>query len=309
MRNACSKTLTEIASKNKGVVLLTADLGFTVFEKFVKDYPKQFFNMGVAEANMMGVACGMAMCGFIPVVYSIATFATMRGFEQIRGDIALHKANVKIVGSGAGLSYGHAGNTHQALEDIALMRTIPEMLVVCPCDSLSTQIIVKEIIKYQGPVYLRLGKRGEPPVYSQKPKIRLGRANILSEGRDVMILATGNLVYNAVVAEKLLVKKGIKAGVVDMHTVKPLDKKLVLDLIGNTQLIVTLEEHHLIGGLGSAAAEVIAESPQKNILFMRLGLPDRFISTVGNQEYLRKIYKLTPVQIASSISAKLKLYA
>ncbi len=307
MRSAFIKSLTQEASRNPNIVLLTGDLGFTVFEDFQKKFPRRFFNMGVSEANMMGVAAGMALSGLVPFVYSIATFASLRALEQIRDDICLHQANVKIVGSGAGLSYGHAGSTHHALEDIAVMRSLPNMTIVCPSDSLMAEVVTKEIISLSGPVYLRLGKRGEPVIYKHKPKVKIGKGIILKEGRDIAIIATGNIVHHALEASLLLTKKGIDCAVIDMHTIKPIDKKLVLNLLFSAKALFTLEEHHITGGLGSAVAEIISESDQKNIYFKRLGLPDIFVRAVGSQEYLRAFYGLTPDKIAQKIISLIKI--
>lgn len=302
MRNAFSNTLTRLARQNKKLILLTGDLGYTVFEDFIKKHPQRFFNMGVAEANMMGVACGLSLQGFIPVVYSIATFATMRGFEQIRTDICVHNANVKIVGTGAGLSYGHAGSTHHALEDIAIMRSLPNMTVICTSDPVQAEMATEQMIIHQGPVYLRLGKRGEPVIYKKPSKFKIGKGIVLKEGKKVAIIATGNLVHNALLASKILEGYGINLTVIDMHTVKPLDKQLILQLSKKHELICTLEEHSIIGGLGSAVAEVIAEnSIKKHLHFHRIGIPDIFIERAGSQEFLRNKYSLTPEKISKKI--------
>ncbi len=302
MRDAFSKTLTRLAIQNKNLILLTGDLGYTVFEDFIKTHPTRFINMGVAEANMMGVACGLSLQGFIPVVYSIATFATMRGFEQIRTDICVHNANVKIVGTGGGLSYGHAGSTHHSLEDIAIMRSLPNMTIICPSDPIQAEMATEQMIIQKGPVYLRLGKRGEPIIYKKPIKFKIGKGIVLKEGKKAAIIATGNLVYNAILASKILANRGINITVIDMHTVKPLDKKLVLQLMKRHELICTLEEHSIIGGLGSAVAEVIAENPiKKNLHFYRFGIPDIFIERAGSQEFLRKKYQLTSEKISGKI--------
>ena len=302
MRNAFSKTLTRLAKQNKNLILLTGDLGYTVFEDFIKTHPHRFINMGAAEANMMGVACGLSMQGFIPVVYSIATFATMRGFEQIRTDICVHNANVKIVGTGGGLSYGHAGSTHHALEDIAIMRCLPNMTIICPSDPVQAEMVTEQMIIHKGPVYLRLGKRGEPVIYKKTSKFKIGKGIVLRNGKKAAIIATGNLVHNALLSSTKLEGYGINLTVIDMPTVKPLDKKLVLQLVQRHEFIFTLEEHSIIGGLGSAVAEVIAENPIKKILyFHRFGIPDIFIAKAGSQEFLRKKYNLTPEKISRNI--------
>ena len=300
MRNAFITELEKIAKVNKRITLLTGDLGFTVFENFQKEFPERFFNVGVAESNMIGIGSGLVLSGFIPVIYSIATFVTMRGYEQIRDDIGYHNSNVKIIGTGGGLSYGHAGFTHHSLEDIALMRIIPNMSVVCPGDPYSARVILREIIKHAGPVYFRLGKKGEPAIYQSNQKIRLGKGIILKEGKDVAIIATGNIVYSAFQSSKILEAKDISSTVVDMHTVKPIDKDLIIELAKKVKLIVTVEEHFINGGLGSAIAELLAESNHK-IKFKRIGIEDKFIDRIGSQEYLRLAYHLDPESIARTI--------
>lgn len=303
MRNAFSNTMTRLACQNKKLILLTGDLGYTVFEDFIKTHPHRFINMGAAEANMMGVACGLSMQGFIPVVYSIATFATMRGFEQIRTDICVHNANVKIIGTGGGLSYGHAGSTHHALEDIAIMRSLPNMTIICPSDPVQAEMATEQMIFHKGPVYLRLGKIGEPLIYKKSSKFKIGKGIVLRDGKKAAIIATGNLVHNALLASKILEESGINLTVTDMHTVKPLDRKLVLQLVKRHEIICTLEEHSIIGGLGSAVAEVIAENPiKKKLYFYRFGVPDIFIARAGSQKYLRNKYSLTPEKISRKIT-------
>jgi len=307
MRNAFIKSLTKLAAVNKDIVLLTGDLGYTVFEDFKAAYPTRFFNMGVAESNMMGVACGMAQSGLCPIVYSIATFATMRTFEQIRTDVCVHNANVKIVGSGAGLSYGHAGSTHHSLEDIALMRILPNMIVVCLSDSTLTDAALPQILAHKGPVYLRLGKKGEPLIYTSKPTFKIGKAIRIKNGTHVTIIATGTLVYNALCAAYILEKKGINASIIDMHTIKPIDKNILRESIKQNRFLFTVEEHFITGGLGSAVAEFIS-GQEKHALLHRIGIGDNFIHDVGSQQYLRDINRLTPEKIAHDIAKVYKKY-
>lgn len=309
MRNAFINSLITVAEQNPKVVLLTGDLGYTVFEPFKAKFPRRFFNMGVAEANMLGAALGLAQSGLIPVVYSIATFATMRGFEQIRTDICLHQANVKIVGTGAGLSYGHAGPTHHSLEDLALMRLLPNMAVVCASDPPMAKAAIAKAILHKGPVYLRLGKRGEPVIHRDLKKFTIGKSIWLKEGDKIALIATGNLVHTALLAADILQKTGLNPTVVDMHTIKPFDQKTLFKLYKTHAYLYTLEEHSIIGGLGSAVAEAIAEikSAHKN-RFMRIGVRDKFIDVVGTQEYLRQVHQLTPHSIAQQIHKDLKIY-
>lgn len=300
MRYAFINTLIALAKKDPRIILLTGDLGFTVFEDFSKLLPNQFINMGVAEANMLGVATGLALSGKIPFVYSIATFATMRPFEQIRTDVAVHNANVKIIGSGAGLSYSDAGSTHHAIEDISLMRTIPNMTVICPSDPTSVEWCTKEAVKIYGPLYLRLGKKGEERIYKNGSELKIGKGIILRKGSKVAVFTTGNIVKNVLDASDILINKGIKITVVDLHTIKPVDKKLIEKIAKNHSSIVTVEEHLITGGLGSAVAEVISEVSSRAIL-KRIGIADMFIQEMGSQENLRKKLGLDPESIATSI--------
>jgi len=296
MRYAFIKTLTKLASKNQKIFLLTGDLGYTVFEDFATAFPKRFINMGVAESNMVGVAAGLSLEGFIPFVYSIATFATMRPYEQIRNDICLQNLNVKIVGVGGGLGYGHAGPTHHSQEDIAIMRVLPNITIVCPADPFEVEVATEQAAKLKGPVYLRLGKAGEPKIHPKKPKLKLGKGIIMRDGSDVLLLATGNQVINSLLVAEVLSKKGIAAKVINLHTIKPLDKELILDSVKKIKYVVTIEEHSVIGGLGSAVAEVLA-SEEGNTVLKRIGIADKFSKIVGDHEHLRNHHSLTPEKI------------
>jgi len=300
MRTAFINTLHALAEQDKRVMLLSGDIGFSVLEKFQKEFSDRFLNMGISEANMIGVAAGLALCGMKPYVYSIIPFVTMRCFEQIRNDLCYQNVDVKIVGTGGGLSYGNLGPTHHAREDIAIMRALPNIIVTCPGDPIETELIVRESLKLNGPLYIRLGRGSEPIAHKEKPKLRIGKGIALKEGDDIAIVATGNILNNALTAAGLLAEKGINARVISMHTIKPLDKEIVLAAANETKAIFTVEEHSIIGGLGSAVSEVLAESDSK-ILFKRIGLKDAFEKTVGNHEYLRKMNNLLPEDIAEFI--------
>lgn len=300
MRYAFIKTLTRLARVNPRIMLLTGDLGFTVFEEFRDMFPRQFINVGVAEQNLMGVAAGLALTGKIVYAYSIATFATMRPFEQIRNDIGWHRAPVIIVGTGAGLSYGHASTTHHAIEDIALMRTIPGMTILAPGDPKEAGWATQVAARRKGPVYLRLGMKGEPTVWTTTTHHRVGHARIFQKGSHCAIIATGNMLHTAVEAAKLLQTQSISTYVLDMHTVKPIDERAILSLAQEVPLMVTLEEHSVIGGLGSAVSEVLAGTAGKAKLY-RLGIPDAFTNVIGSQAYLREQLGLTPTKVADHI--------
>lgn len=300
MRQAFINTLIEETKLNKNIMLLTGDLGFSVFEKFRDKFPNNFINIGVAEQNMMGIAAGLAMSGKIVFAYSIATFATMRPFEQIRTDIASHNASVIVVGSGAGLSYGHDSITHHSVEDIHLMRAVPGMTILCPADPFEAQWATKASIKLKKPVYLRLGKRGEPVLYKKPSLLKVGKGSILKVGNDMAILATGNIVSNVLEAAKILSKKNIESTVVSMHTIKPLDLQLIQHLSKKFPIIITVEEHSIIGGLGSSVSEVISEN-NYNTKLIKIGVPDRFLFEIGSQNYLREKIGLLSEQIAEKI--------
>lgn len=305
MRYAFIKTLTEVARANDRIFLLTGDLGYTVFEEFRDEFPKRFINVGVAEQNMMSIAAGLALTGKIVFAYTIATFASMRAFEQVRTDIASHKAAVTIVGTGGGFSYSYLSITHHSIEDINLMRGIPEMTVLCPADPIEVVWATKTAIAIERPVYLRLGKKGEPNLYKKTPILKLGKGSILRRGRDTVIIATGNLVHTALVAANLLSQKGIEATVVSMHTIKPIDSQLIKKLAKSYKAIATLEEHSIIGGLGSAVSEVISDLPSHARL-VRFGVPDTFVFEIGSQDFLRKKIGLDPENIANKIYQNLK---
>lgn len=301
MRAAFIKTLIEESKKNEDVMLLTGDLGFTVFEEFIEKFPERFINVGVAEQNLMGIATGLALSGKIVFAYSIATFATMRPFEQIRTDIASHGASVVVVGSGAGLSYGHDSITHHAVEDLNLMRAIPGITIFAPADPYEAEFVTKAAIKIKGPVYLRLGKRGEPLLYKKPKKLKVGKGSVLRKGKDLAIIATGNIVSSALEAAELLDKVNIHTTVISMHTIKPIDKKMIKSFSQKYPLLVTLEEHSIIGGLGAAVSEILSEFGS-NARVLRLGIPDRFLFEIGSQNFLRERIGLTPKLIAKKIS-------
>jgi len=303
MRYAFVNELIKRAKNNKNLYLLTADLGYTVFENFQKTYPKQFINVGIAEANMMGLAAGMALCGKTVFTYSISTFATLRPYEQIRNDICSHNAHVIIVGSGAGLSYSDGGLTHHGVQDIALMRLLPNMTVLCPADPTEVSWAVSEAIKLKGPVYIRLGKKGEPNLYTNNKniKLKLGQGSELKKGKDIALIGTGNIVYNVTKAAEILEKKGLSTAVISMHTVKPIDKKIIKELSKNVKMIITVEEHSLIGGLGDAVLDNINNFSNHKIHFLKIGLTDEFVKCAGTHDFLRKKYNLSPEKIAQKV--------
>lgn len=286
MRTSFITTLHKLARNDDRIFLLTADVGFYVLEKFIDEFPDRYFNVGVAEANMIGIAAGLSLSGKIVYVYTMAHFLTMRCFEQIRLDLCYQNANVKLIGSGGGLTYGSAGATHQSIEDISIMRSLPNMCVICPGDPVETKHAIEASLKYRGPIYIRLGKN-EPIVHKNDINFQIGKGIVVREGDNLSILSTGNMLETAIQVADKLEKNGINAKVISMHTIKPLDVDLIKDLAYSRKPMFTIEEHSIIGGLGSAVSEVLAEL-KCNVPFKRIGLPDEYSRIVGSQKYLRE---------------------
>jgi transketolase len=309
MRTAFFNTLCELAQEQENITLVVGDLGFGVVEPFAKRFPSQYLNAGVAEQNMTGVAAGLALSGKTVFTYSIANFPTIRCLEQIRNDVCYHRANVKIVAVGGGFVYGSLGMTHHATEDLAIFRALPEIVVVAPGDPQETRLATRAIAEYPGPCYLRLGRAGEPQVHQQPVTFQLGKAIMVSDGKDLTLISTGGMLATAVRAAELLRMHGLSPRVLSMHTLKPLDHEAILAAARETQAIVTVEEHSITGGLGSAVAEVLAEQSERHVCLKRIGLPPTFSSHVGSQEYLRAMYGLDPQRILQEIKPILDLAA
>ncbi|MBT4122064.1 transketolase family protein [bacterium] len=293
-----------IAKQNKDVVGLCADLtGSLKMSKFAKMYPKRFFEMGVAEQNMAGVAAGLALSGKIPYMGSFSAFSPGRNWEQIRVSICYNKANVKIIGSHAGITVGEDGATHQALEDIATTRVLPNMVVINPADYEEAKKATIAIGKYIGPVYLRLSRYTSPIFTTKDTAFKIGKGNILQRGKDVTIFACGIMVYPALLAASKLLKNNIKATVVNLHTIKPLDEKLILKLAETTGAFVTVEEHQVSGGMGSAVAEFIVKN--NLVPIEMLGIEDTFGES-GNADKLLTKYGLTVANIVKKAKLVVK---
>lgn len=307
MRNAFADELTKLGSENPRLVMLSGDIGNRLFDKFRAAHPDRFLNCGVAEANMMGVAAGMAMSGLRPVAYTITPFITTRCLEQIRTDVCYHEAPVIIVAVGAGLAYAGLGPTHHACEDISFLRSIPNMVVICPGDPWEVRGAMRAALGQERPVYIRMGKKGEPAVHAEVPKhFAIGRALRLEEGDDVCLLSTGNMLPEAIDAARRLKAHGISACVVSFHTVKPLDGECLSEAFARFKLVATIEEHSLIGGFGSAVGEWLADRRVKPQLFLRFGTPDAFFKLAGEQEFARERLGLTGFQIAGNIVQALR---
>lgn len=306
MRQAFITTLERLARENSDIFLLNGDLGFSILENFNRMFPRRSLNMGVSEANLIGAAAGIALEGKTVFVYSIVPFVTMRVFEQVRNDVALQKANVKIVGVGCGFTYGQLGPTHHSIEDLALMRTLPNMTVFAPGDPEETVFVTEAAARIQGPVYIRIGKKGDPQAYEKKSRLSVGKGVTIRKGKDCMLIATGNMLFSAVEVSELLKKKGISVGVVSLHTIKPLDTKLITRTARESGAVFTLEEHSVLGGLGGAVAETLLESGSIPKHFYRFGVRDIFTTVSGTQEYLRGKHGLLPEQISAKILQILK---
>lgn len=300
MRAAFASTLLALAKANKNIILLTGDLGFSVFEEYIEQLPNQYLNAGVAEQNMTGIAAGMAMEGKIPVIYSIIPFITMRNFEQIRNDICYQNLNVKIVGVGAGFSYGPYGHTHHGLEDIGILRTLPNLTILCPGDPIEARLCVCAAFQADTPVYIRLGKGSESTIHAKEPSFAIGKGLVIHDGTDITILTTSTMLSTGQKVLELLAKKNISVRFISMPSIKPLDIELLKESATKTKSLFSIEEHSVIGGLGSAVSEVIAEN-SLSVIFRRFGVPDRFTKAIGSREYMRAINDLSPQKIASKI--------
>jgi transketolase len=293
-RDIYGQTLVELGKHNKNIVVLDADLSSsTRTSLFAKEFPERFFNFGVAEQNMMATACGLASCGKIVFVSTFAIFATGRAWDQVRNNIAYNNFNIKIVASHAGITVGPDGSSHQALEDVALMCVIPNMNIVIPCDGPQTRDAVSTCVNTNGPFYIRMG-RPKVPTIENKGEFKLGKAQVLTEGKDVTIIACGIMVNAALVAARNLINKGIKARVINMHTLRPLDSGSILEAARSTRGIVVCEEHTVIGGLASAVDEVVAENYPTKVV--RIGIKNRFGQS-GEPVDLLKEYNLTSEDI------------
>ncbi len=305
MRNAFADELVLLAAADPRIVLLSGDIGNRLFDRFKAQFPNRFFNCGVAEANMASMAAGMAMCGLRPVTYTITPFNTTRCLEQIRDDICYHNVPVLVVGTGAGLSYASLGCTHHSCEDISFLRSIPNMTVLCPGDTWELRSLLRCAFAGNGPAYMRIGKTGEPAVHTSLPALEIGKGFLMREGKDLCILSTGNMLPTALETATRLQSEGLSAEVISVHTVKPLDQQLLSSLSGRFSYWVTIEEHSLIGGLGSSVAEWMVDRHMNHVRLKRFGTPDLFPHPIGSQKYLRNQYGLEPETIANTLLQEL----
>nr|WP_243205939.1 transketolase family protein [Eubacterium sp. AF05-24] len=298
-REAYGQTLAALAAENENILVLDADLsGSTKSGMVKKNNPNQHFNMGIAEGNMMGVAAGLAASGNIVFASSFAMFATGRAYEQIRNSIGYPRLNVKICASHAGITVGEDGASHQTFEDISLMRGIPNMIVVCPADGVEASKAIRAVAAYDGPCYVRLGRSAVETVYDEDMDFQIGKGNVLRAGKKVAIIACGIMVEQALAAYDMLKEKGYEPTVVDMHTIKPIDEELLVSLAENHDLFVTCEEHSVIGGLGSAVAEVLGKKAPRKIAMV--GMQDTFGES-GKPAQLLEKYGMTAKDIVKAV--------
>lgn len=301
MRDTFVKTLVELANNNKNIELVTGDLGFGVLKPFWEQCPNQFTNAGIAEQNMTGLAAGMALSGKIVFTYSIGNFPTFRCLEQIRNDCAYHNANVKIVCVGGGFSYGSLGMSHQAIEDIAIMRALPNVAVFAPGDLVEAEAITKAIVDYPGTCYLRLGRGGEKRIHDKLDNFQIGKAIKIKDGKNIAIFSTGAIFDEVIDAYEELVKKGLRPILYTFPTIKPIDKETIEECANKCSHIFTVEEHNVVGGFGSAVSEILNDANDKKTIVCRIGLKDSYSTIVGNQKYLRQAHSIDYLSIANKI--------
>ena len=302
MRQMCLNMVYELAKADERVFFIGSDLGVGVLDQFKNEMPDRFFMEGISEANVVGMAAGLALEGKIPYVNTIATFITRRCFEQLVNDLCLHNVNVRLIGNGGGLVYAPLGPTHLAIEDLAIMRAIPNMTVVAPADADEMRRFMPQTVDYPGPIYIRLAKGYDPIVSTDAAPFQIGKAITMREGSDALIVTTGITLRHALQAADSLTEHGMRVGVLHVHTIKPLDTDAILGHATEVPAIVTVEEHTVVGGLGSAVAEVIAEAgfdPGKR--FKRIGIPDVFPDQYGSQDSLMERYDITEARITDTI--------
>ena len=301
MRTAFVEEITKLAREDKNLWLLTGDLGFSVFDNFQKKFPAQYLNVGVAEQNLISIAAGLAMSGKKVFVYSISTFLTMRPLEQIRNDLCYQNLPVYLIGGGSTFSYSMFGCTHFPLEDLGLMRLLPNMAVMAPGDPLEVRALIRDVYRRNSPAYIRIAKKGEPVIHASDDVISLGRASKIRDGKDISILVSGRQLANALSAVTTLKKNNINCHLLSFHTIKPLDKLAIIKAAKETKGIVVVEEHFKNGGLGMAVAEILAQEGL-SIPLINIGIDDEFPKGSGSQDYFLKKYGLSPEGIIKAVN-------
>ena len=301
MRQTCLEMVHELAKADPRVLFVGSDLGAGALQKMKEQMPDRFVMEGISEQNLVGMAAGLAMSGFVPYVNTIATFLTRRCFEQVAVDLCLHALPVRLIASGGGVVYAPLGPTHMAIEDMAIMRALPNMTVVAPVDAREMARLMAASLDWKGPIYIRVAKGGDPVVSREELGFSIGAAIPMRAGGEVAILSTGVMTGRALAAAELLASEGIDAGVLHLHTVKPIDRAAVLAWASRVRLLVTLEEHVLTGGLGSAVLETLSDGMDRLPKVRRLGLPDAFTENYGSQDELLEHFGLQPAQIAAAV--------
>ncbi len=305
MRNAFADEITRLAAADERVLLLAGDIGNRLFDSFKAKCPGRFFNCGIAEANMIGMAAGLAAGGFRPVCYTIAPFLTYRCMEQIRVDLCYHHLPVVLVGTGSGLAYASLGSTHHSCEEAGMLRLLPGMTVLAPADPMEVRACLRTVLDHAGPSYMRIGKKGEPVIHRAPPELPLGQSVILRRGNDVSLLVAGVLLPVALAAAELLAGEGISAEVVSCPSIKPLDLATLGRAFGSFRLVATLEEHSTLGGFGGAIAEWLADQAKPGARLLRFGTRDEFLHETSDQEQAREHFGLTAPAVAARIRAAL----
>ncbi len=293
MRISFMESLVELARNDESVFLITADLGFGVFEDFAAEFPKQFINVGVAEQNMMGIATGLALEGKKVVTYSIGNFATLRCLEQIRNDACYHEANITIVASGGGVAYGAYGYSHHATEDLAILRALPGMTVVAPSDKWEAGEAIKSLVNEDSVGYMRIEKAGFNIERDRNEEFLIGKARRIKEGKDLTFITMGGIISEVMSASEMLEEQGISSRIVSMHSIKPIDRSEIVAAANDTLGIIVIEEHTVVGGLGGAISEVLMQESVYPGFYKQIGFEDQYCTIVGSQDYLRKQYGLS----------------
>lgn len=307
MRTTFVNTLAEMARQDEKIVCVIGDTGFAVFEEFEKEFGPRFVNVGIAEQNFVGFGAGLAAMGMKPYIYNVVSFMTLRGLEQIVLDVSYQKNPVVLVGVGGGHAYGPAGPTHHSYFDIAMMRMLPDMAVVCPADPVEMRAVMLFSKGYGRPMYIRIGRSVDPVVHEAPIDFSLGKIFKMREGRDGVLLASGTMVKDALKAHALLLKMGISIAVYSVPTIKPLDEGAVLSLAADYPALFTLEEHSRNGGLGSVVGDVLLENGGTGGHFYKFGFPDTFAPVTGSRDYLNDVYGLSPQKIAATIKERLEV--
>lgn len=306
MRNAFASEITELAANNSRIIMIMADIGNHLFDEFKARFPKRFFNSGIAEAHMISMAAGLASCGYRPICYTIAPFATTRCLEQIRVDVCYHNMPVVIVGTGSGLSYSSLGATHHSCEDIAMLRVLPNMKVMCPGDAMEVRGCLRTTLESESPHYIRIGKKNEPIIHSSIPDIQIGKINVIKSGERIALLNIGNTLPLVLEISNLLGQEGINAEVVSCVSIKPLDSDYLESAFREFDIIATIEEHSLLGGAGSSIAEWLADyRGSVNARLCRFGTSDEFFHICGNQNFARRHFKLTKEDIFTALKCEI----